>query len=256
MRSRLKQLLAVGFVVLLAACGAKLDFLQVAPDDEVFRIALDALNNGRKAVAIAGFHRLRDNLNQSDRRRVLAIYYLGKAYSLDKDPLSAAREFRQLQATYSTDTLADDALFLAAQEERKLWPHPELDDTYGRSARQLLDQLLQTYPDTPLREAAFEELRSLEEGFATKLFEVGMDHFRSKRYAPAEMMFKEVVEYHPATATARKARLKIVESLQRLKWNDQVREQCLVLQQLYRDDAEVVKLCGGGVAAEQVQGTS
>jgi hypothetical protein len=29
-----------------------------------------------------------------------------------------------------------------------------------------------------------------------------------------------------------------------------------VLQQLYRDDAEVVKLCGGGVAAEQVQGTS
>jgi outer membrane assembly lipoprotein YfiO len=249
-------LLAAAAVVVLAACGAKVDFMQIASDDEIFRISMDALNNGKEAVAIAGFQRLRDNLNQSDSRRVLAVYYLGKAYSMDKDHLSAAREFRQLQAAYSTDTLADDALFLAAKEERKLWPHPELDDTYGKSARQLLDLLLQTYADTPLREAAFEELRTLEEDFAAKLYEVGLDHFRSKRYASAEMMFKEVVEFHPATETARRARLKIVESLLRLKWDDQAREQCLVLLQLYRDDAEVAKLCGKDAPTDAPRSTS
>jgi outer membrane protein assembly factor BamD (BamD/ComL family) len=229
-----------------AGCMPRFDFTRYTSNQQIYDASREALNNGRAAVAVLGFERLRDVIGSRDSLRPLVIFHLGLAYSRNKVPLKAAGELRQMHALFSTDTLADDALLLAAREYRKLWPHYELDPEYGTAARQVLAVLLTSYPDTPLREEVFREDKELEEMFATKLYEVGMDLFRDRMFPSANEYFDFVIEDYPATEKAREARLAKVRSFQRLGWDDSAAEECVVLRQIHPDDARVRNLCRVG----------
>jgi outer membrane assembly lipoprotein YfiO len=232
-------------VLILLGCAARFDFTRYTSNQEIFQASLAALNEGKEGLAVQGFERLRDVIPQRDPLRPLLYYYLGIAYSRQKDHPRAANELRQVHALFSTDTIADDALLLAAREYRKMWRHVELDEEYGLAARQLLSVLLTSYPDTPLREEVFREDAELEDLLAQKIFEVGMDHYRRGQYPSADFTFKEAVERYPATPTAKRARIMTVQSLRRLRWMDDVEDQCVILRQMYNSDPEIRDLCGG-----------
>jgi len=143
-----------------------------------------------------------------------------------------------------TDTLADDALLAAARAYRKLWSNPGLESTYGLAARGELDLLLSSYPDTPLREEVFRELASITDNLAEKEYQNGMFYYKLGNYPGAVTpYFRGVLELYPTSKRARDARIMVLKSYLKLKWVNEVREECGVLRQMYPDDAEVRKLC-------------
>jgi outer membrane protein assembly factor BamD (BamD/ComL family) len=221
----------------------RFDFTRYTSNQQIYDASLAALRQGRAALAVQGFERLRDVVGGRDTLRPLVFYHLGLSYSKNKEPLKAAGEFRQVHALFFGDTLADDALLMAAREYRKLWPHYELDPEYGTAARQVLAVLLTSYPDSPLREEVFREDKQLEEMFATKLYEVGMDHFRDRQFHSANRYYDIVIDEYPATDRARDARLARVRAFRRLGWNSDAEEACVVLRQILPDDSGVRELC-------------
>jgi outer membrane assembly lipoprotein YfiO len=246
MSLRALNVLGAALVLLAAGCRTRIDLSLYPNNNALFQASLAALNDGRKAFAVQGFERLTLTLGARDTLLARSTYYLAVAYSRQKEHIRAGDAFARIPTLFASDTLADDALLAAAREYRKLWPDPELDFSYGKAAESTLQRLLRNYPSSPLVPEVFSELQSLEEDFATKDFNVGMGYFRKRLYHSAIEYFRDVAEQFPSTKTARLARLQIVKSFQRLGagWIADIDAECVVMRQLYRDDPEVLDLCG------------
>lgn len=239
-----KNLLLLAAVGLLSACGKKINFDAYESSDALFRASVAAMESGENSVAAAGFERLTLTLGSRDPLLAGSHFYHGVVLSRQKEPLLAADAFNRVQGLFPADTLADDALLNAALEYRRAWRDPELDPTWGEAAKAALERLLTGYPQTTLRDQVFRELESLNEAFATKIYEAARGYYRTRAYHAAITYSRDLIEQYPATRRARDARLMIVRSYQKLKWDEERLAECVVLGQLYQDDAEVNELCG------------
>ncbi len=228
----------------VGACQKHFDFTLYPTSDAIYRGALVELNEGSAYAAAEAFDRLTVQLSGRDSLLPKAYWYLGVAYMKTKDYLPAGNAFRKIHALFSTDTLADDALLAAARASRKLWPNPELDSSYGEDAKGLLTTLIQAYPLTPLREEVFRELDALDDAFAAKDYEVARGLFSRKAWASSLTYLDEVINKHPITPTARKARIMKARAYQKLKFATDAADQCKLLRDMYRNDKEVLEVCG------------
>jgi outer membrane assembly lipoprotein YfiO len=241
-------LLAIVMAGALGACQKHFDFALHPNSESIYRAALVELNEGSSYAAAEAFDRLTTQLSVRDSLLPKAYWYLGIAQMKSKEYLLSRNAFASIHRLFSTDTLADDGLLAAARAARKLWPNPELDSSYGEDAKGLLTTLIQAYPLTPLREEVFKELDALDDAFAMKEFEVARGLFSMKAWAPSKMILDQLIEKHPTTPTARKARIMLTKAYRKLKFTDDADEQCKLLRDLYRNDKEVLDLCGGAVA--------
>ena len=239
-----KLLLVIAATGLIAACQKRIDFSLYPSSEELYKAALEALNDGRPRSAALAFERLTLQLGQRDTLLPRSYWYLGVSQMRDKEWQLAGNAFRRIHTIFSTDSLADDGLLAAARMSRRLWPNPELDSSYGEDAKDLLGTLLQTYPATNLREEVFAELNALDEMFAAKDYEVANDYFRDKLFHPAIEYANDVVEGYPATRKAKDARMLIVKAYRRLTWATEAEAQCKLMRDLYRNDADIGALCG------------
>ncbi len=241
--------MALTVAVVLACRGAGREAVVYSSSEETFQAGMILLNEGKPERAATLFERLTQQLGACDTLYPRSYFYLGKAQYNAKEWLAARTAFGRFHSLFSTDSLADDALLWAARSSRKLWPDPELDSDYGEDAKALLGTLLQSYPNTPLRETAFAELDAVDNALASKDYGVAEDYYKNKVWYGAIKYSTEVIDRFPATAVAKKARVLLVKTYRKLDWKPEAAENCKTLREMYREDREIAELCGSGAPA-------
>lgn len=240
-------------LLLLPACASGFRPAQYPTMEALFEASFSELQRRRWDNAVSGFERLTFMLPARHSLLAPSHFHLGEAYAGRRDHLLAAQSYLRVPELFPTDTLADEAIFRAAQSYARLWRRPDLDAQYGEIAVGTYNALLEQYPQTPHRAAAEREIGRLRQQLATKLYDTGIFYMRRRGYDPAIIYFNAVIEEYPDTPRAREALLRLVESYRRIGYQEEVRETCAVLHRQHPGDAETRTLCGPPPAAAAQQ---
>lgn len=241
---RALALALAALAVALAACGQQFKLSSFKTNQALYQAALREFNRHRWDNAIQAFERLTLELPARDTLLPTAYYYLGRAHQERDEFLLAAQSFSRLAESFPDDTLADDALYQAGRSYAKLWRRPSLDATQGHTSLAEFRSMVELYPESPLRPAAEQEIRRLEEWFATKDYETGMHYLRRGAFDSAIIYFKDVVKNHPETDRARQAQLRLVDAYRAIRYREDANETCATLRQHFPTDREVRESCG------------
>ena len=236
----------------ISACSSGFKLSRYPNNESLFNAALGEFQRKKWDHAVTAFEKLTFDLPARDSLLPLAHWYLAKSHAGRQEHLLAAQAFNRLAESFATDSLADDAMYLAAREYQSLWRRPTLDANYGEQALSAYQSLLGLYPDTELKDEANRQIGQLQEWFASKDFESGMYYFRRKAYDSAIIYFKDVIKNYPETAKSREAYLKLAYAYEAIRYRDDKKEVCATLLQKYPSDKDVTAACGaekGGLAA-------
>ena len=124
----------------------------------LYRQSLDLLKSGQHVEAVAGFRRF-IAANPEHDYADNAQYWLGECFYDIKDLRSAVREFRRVAERYPQGNKVPDALLKAG------YSYVALGDK--DTARQVLQELVRSYPRHDASRLAAERLRELDGGAAT-----------------------------------------------------------------------------------------
>ncbi len=199
--------------------------------------------------AARAFERLTTELSPRDPRIGAAYYYLAKSQEKKGEGLLAAKSFSRVYELSPRDSLADDALFESGKAYQKLWRKPVLDAEYGQDAVTQYQTLQGLYPDSPLMPRVAQELKTLDDWFATKDFETGYHYLKRKAYDSAIIYFKDVIKLHPEATKTREAYLRLHEAYVTINYKEDARELCDEMRKAYPADREVRSACGAPPAA-------
>lgn len=239
--------------LLVSACAQGFRPQQYQTVEDLYAASLLQLERRNWDNAVSGFERLTFMLPARHELLPSAHFHLGRAYAGRREHLLSAQSYLRVPELFPTDTLADDALFRAAQSYSRLWRRPDLDAQYGEIAIGTYAALLENYPTSVHRAASEQEIGRLRQALATKLYDTGRFYFRRRGYDPAIIYFSEVVEQYPDTPRARDALFSLVESYRRINYREEAAEACEQLHRQYPGDGEVRQLCGAPPAASAEQ---
>ena len=243
---RLRLRFPAVFLVLVLSVTACVQAFRVAdfPTTEgLYRAGLREYERKHWDNAIAAFEKLTLDLPARDTLLSRAFWYLAKSHVGKKQYLLAAQSFARVTESFPDDTLADDALLGAGDAYAKMWRKPTLDAQYGLSAISTYRTLLAIYPNSQLREAATTRAAKLEQWFATKDYDTGMYYMRRKAYDPAILYFRDVIRLYPNTPKTREAYLRLVQAYRAIRYQEDARETCTAIRQLYPADPDVAAAC-------------
>jgi outer membrane assembly lipoprotein YfiO len=245
-RRRISVLLLVALAP-LAACRPGFNPKLYSTSEQLYRASLDRFKKKKWDDAVTGFDKLTLDLSSRDTLLPLAHWYLAKAHTARAEHLLAAQEYGKLAESFADDSLADDALFESGRSYWELWRRPALDPQYGQLAQVQYRLLLTLYPDSPLKKKADDELKRLDEWFATKDYDTGDSYARRKAPDSAIIYFRDVVKNYPNTDRARQAMIGMVRLYRSpmMNYKEDAREVCATLRTVYPNDAESKKACEG-----------
>lgn len=254
----MNRVLVVCSIALAAACGGSPDpgplptpeAANQAVVDSVWALARSQFTAGRWADAAANFDRVALELRPGDPRVAAGRFYLGEARLAMKQHFEAAREFRRVADETPNDPLAPRALLRAGDAFADLWSRPELDPSYGETARSTWQELRNRYPASAAATVAQARLAELDEKFAWKLYQSGVYYHRLKAYDSGIIYFKDVVATYPRTAAAPRALVKLVQAYRILGYAEDRAETCDYVRRFHPDDAEASAACPAPVAVD------
>lgn len=126
-----------------------------------------------------------------------AQYYLAETYFAGKDYVQAQSEFDFYIKTFSNGRFQEDATYKLAVSYLRSAPGPVRDQTRTLKAREIVDQFLETYPDSPLR-AQVEQLRGeIGERLALRQFDAARIYYTSGEYRSALVYYRVVNDSFP-----------------------------------------------------------
>ena len=237
-------LVSVAVLLLLGtACGGGFDVNLYPTPEALFDAALNEYQEGDCSAAVAGFQRLAFILPTRDPRRAEVRFYMAECLVQEKRYLEATREYRRVSDQWAQDTLAPVALLRAGEAYSRLWPRIELDATYGLSALTVFSELLNRYPSSPAATEARLKIADLNQDFARKEYKAGMHYLRLKAYDSAIVYFRSVVVNWPESSSAPEALLKLVESFERIGYEEDMRDMCTQLERFYPDAVPRAEAC-------------
>jgi outer membrane protein assembly factor BamD len=240
-----KSLVVVLAVLALGGCFRSFNVRNYPSAQSLYAAGRAQYAKEKYANAILAFERLTFDLPTRDTLLPLAHWYLGQSRRLNEERLLAAQSFNRLAEQFPNDTLADDAMFMAAQSYREMWRRPSLDPQYGILAQAQYRLVQGVFPDSPFADSSLKALAELDEWFAAKDFETGMHYFRRRAYDSSILYFRDVVANYPNTDKARQAMLQMVRvyRLPALNYKEDAAEICEALLAGFPTDADVVKAC-------------
>lgn len=243
LRSRI--VLALLLVAVVGACQRSLNVRSYPTPESLYTAGLSAYERGKIPDAILAFEKLTFDLPTRDTLLTRAHWYLGQARRQNAERLLAAQSFLRIAEQHPNDSLADDALFLAAMSYREMWRRPELDAEYGVLAQTQFRLLQDVFPNSPYADSSARKLSELDEWFAAKDYETGMHYFRRRAYDSAILYFQDVVRKFPNTDKARLSMLQLVRifRLPTINYLEDATEVCTALRAGFPTDPEVVELC-------------
>ena len=155
-----------------------------------------------------------------------AHFRLAECYFGQKNQLQAAREFRKVSDDSPNSALAPEALLRAGDAYGDLWRRPELDPTYGETARAAYQELLNRYPDSPAAPRARQRIAELEESFAQKELKTAQYYFRLRAYDSAILYLKDLAATYPRASVTPQALLKLVDAYRAVGYKEDLLETC------------------------------
>lgn len=211
----------------------------------LYAVGLERYERGKFGDAIIAFERLTTSLPTRDSLLPLSHWWLGQARRKNDERLLAAQSFSRLAELFPSDTLADDAMYMAGVSYREIWRKPSLDPQYGLLAQSQFRLVEGVYPESPFADSSRRQLAELEEWFATKDYETGMHYVRRRAYDSALLYFRDVVGKYPNTDVARRAMLQMVTlfRLPMLNYVQDAEEVCAALRAGFPTDREVLEAC-------------
>lgn len=240
-----KSLVALLAVAALGGCFRSFNVRNFPSAQSLYAAGKAQYEREKWANAILAFERLTFDLPTRDTLLPLAHWYLGQARRHNDERLLAAQSFNRLAEQFPNDTLADDAMYMAARSYREMWRRPSLDPQYGILAQAQYRLVQGVFPDSPYADSSLKALNELDEWFAAKDYETGMHYVRRRAYDSAILYFRDVVANYPNTDKARQAMLQMVRvyRLPALNYKEDAAELCTALLAGFPTDAEVLKAC-------------
>jgi outer membrane protein assembly factor BamD len=194
--------------------------------EKLWKRALGEYQRGRWGKAATLFERVTLELPAGDSLVTEAHFRLAECYFGQKNQLQAAREFRRVSDDSPNARLAPEALLRAGDAYADLWRRPELDDTYGQTARSTYQELLNRYPDAPAAGKARVRIAELEESFARKELKTAQYYYRLKAYDSAIIYLKDIAATYPRASVTPAALLKLVAAYRAVGYAEDLRETC------------------------------
>lgn len=239
-----------------AACAPGFEAAKYTNPVTLYRASADRLHRHKWDDALAGFDRLASQLPARDTLLPRVYFSQGQAHARKGDHLLAAQAYSRIQDAFPDDSLAPEALYEEGREYQKLWRKPSLDPQYGQTALATFRQLLQLYPDSPRIPDATRAVADINQMFAAKDLETGMQYFRRKAYDPALIYFKDVVRLYPGTPAAHGAYLRMIEAYKAINYKEEIAEACTEMRRSYTTDVEVQRACGPAPAPTPTTATA
>jgi outer membrane protein assembly factor BamD len=233
--------------VALPGCGRKSPAEAPAPVpvpvDSVWALAEAAFNRGDWSEAQKQLDRATPLLPPADPRYLRLHFYLAEILFAQGSPLQAVREFRRIADERPDDPLAPDALLRAGDAYFDLWRRPELDPTYGESARSVYQEVISRYDGTPAAGRAAMRLGELAERFAEKEYKNALFYFKYKAYDSAILLFRGVIANYPRAAVVPDALERLVLVYQKLDYQEDLKETCAYIAQYHPAPTGPRRLC-------------
>jgi outer membrane assembly lipoprotein YfiO len=250
-RNRSTRFAGLFGLAVIIACAPSFKLGRFTSNDSLFGAGVREMRSRHWDNAIQVFEKLTVDLPVRDTLLPLAHFYLAQSHAQRGDHITAAQEYSRLAESFATDSLADDAQFLAGKEYEKLWRRPNLDATYGGEAIAAYQLLLSLYPDSDLRDSAQKQLDRLDQWYALKELTNGMYYFRRKAYDSAIIYFRTVLDRYARTPAVHDALVHLAESYERIKSKDDKAEICASLRERYPKDREATLVCGAAPATAE-----
>jgi len=245
----LRGVLALGTVV-ATACGGRAAGAGAAPAPGGTRVADSLWTAGEKAFdqghwtrAQRYFDLLGPALSPADPRYLRLHFFQGEILFALGNQLQAVREFRRVADEQPDGPLAGDALVRAGDAYADLWRRPELDPTYGETARSVYEEVVSRYGGSPAAGRAALRLAALGEKFAAKEYKNALFYFRFKAYDSAILMLRGVIATYPRSAVVGDALEHLVRAYQILEYQEDVKETCAYIAQYHPGDDGPARLC-------------
>ena len=237
LRSSYRAVVAAGLIVTAGCSHRRAPTTQVTPvvapagvtRDEIDKLWIQAMGlyrQGKWGKSATVFERVMLELPAGDSLGPQAHFRLGECYFAQKSQLQAAREFRKVSDDTPNASLAPEALLRAGDAYGDLWRRPELDDTYGQTARSTYQELLNRYPDAPAAARARLRISELEEFFARKEYKTAQYYFRLRAYDSAILYLKDLAATYPRARVTPEALLKLVGAYRAVGYPEDLQETC------------------------------
>ena len=234
-------------VVALPGCGRKSPAQTPAPVpvqvDSVWGLAEAAFNRGDWSEAQKHLDRATPLLPPADPRYLRLHFYLAEILFAQGNPLQAVREFRRIADERPDDPLAPDALLRAGDAYLDLWRRPELDPTYGETARTVYQEVVSRYDGTPAARRATLRLNELAEKFAEKEYKNALFYFKYKAYDSAILLFRGVIANYPRATVVPHALERLLRAYQILNYQEDLKETCAYIAQYHPAPTGPRRLC-------------
>ncbi len=211
--------------------------------DSVWTAAERAFDRSDWGAAQKAFDRLGPLLAPSDPRFYRLHFFQGEILFALGNQLQAVREFRRVADEQPEGPLAPDALLRAGDAYADLWRRPELDPTYGETARNIYQEVVSRYEGTTAARRATLRLNALSEKFAEKEYRNALFYFRFKAYDSAILLLREVIATYPRAGIVPDALERLVRAYQILGYQEDVKETCAYIAQYHGDPAGPRRLC-------------
>ncbi len=243
-----RLMLLAGWSSLALGCSGGFRPGRYASPQELFAVSQTMYRRGNCSDAELGFRRVTTQLPVRDSLAVLARFLMAECQFAQSMFLEAARQFRRVADEAPNHRLAPRALLRSGDSQLQLWKRAELDPTYGEAARVTYQEVMARYPRSEVSSRAGVKLAGLGERFAEKDYKNGLYYFRFGAYLSAILYFKAVVTDHGATPYAGLALIKLVESYNRLGFEEEERETCENLRRFYPTTDRLDDVCPDGSA--------
>jgi outer membrane protein assembly factor BamD len=209
----------------------------------LWQVADGQFRTGKWNAAQTNFERLTLELAPGDTLIPIAHFRLAECYFAEKNNLQATREFRRVSDDTPNHRLAPEALLRAGDAFADLWRRPELDPSYGQSARATYQELLNRYPDSPAAAKAKLRMAELDESFAIKSYKAALFYARLKAYDSAILYLRDLVATYPRTAVAPDALVKLIEVYSKVGYKEDVAETCGYLRRFHPGTPRADEVC-------------
>jgi outer membrane protein assembly factor BamD len=222
---------------LLGACASKAPQIYQMPYDPLYELAQQKLDARKWGDAIKALDQFTGRF-PGDPRVEEARFQLGRAYFENKDFITAAAEMVRLASDYPAGRFAEEARFKTCESYYRLSPRPQLDQEYTRAAIEHCDALIVSFPASAFSAQAEELITDLREKLARKAYLNGDYYFKRKAYDSAILYYEALLRDYPASESAPKALLRLVETYQRLRYAEEMEAARDLLLNNFPDSAE------------------
>ncbi len=237
-------------VCVLGCGGGGFDTSQYPTPESLLAASVERFELGDCNRATIGLQRVAFELSARDPRQGDIRFYLAECRFKDGEYLEATREYRRVADNFSRHPRAPLALLRAGEAYAKLWRNPELDPTYGESARLTFSELLERYSGSEAAQRAVPLIAELNEKFARKSFKTGEYYFKLKGFDSAIIYYRDLVANFDRTSYAPRAVARLIEAYDTIGYEEEKQTMCQYLAQYHPEVDRSDLPCSGGAASQ------